>query len=134
MKNKELIILIVVLTVISVVLAHLLVRRKKKNEIQEIRDKISSGEVGGSNTILGLLSDVQPSSNIDAFSVARYLEGTWTSEKDILERLGTMSKSEIKAVALAYPSANEESMDDALRSDFGDSDFNNVLSVVRNAR
>jgi len=134
MKNKDLIILVSFLAVVALVTTHLIARFKKKNELQEIRDRINSGAVGGGNTILGILVDTNPSNDIDAKKVAEYLDSSTTWESSILDKLGTLSKSQIKAVALAYPSANGKSMDDGLRSDFGSDDFNQILSIIRSAK
>jgi hypothetical protein len=137
-KRQIIIVVIIIVLIFSITTYSLIVRKKKNKEIQEIRAKINEniGVSGAQGDIKSILFNISPDNSFNAKGRADKIYNAkgifWDDEQDAIDQFKGISKSQTKTL-MNYFDSEYGNLDSYLKSFISNSQYNQVLSIVKQA-
>jgi hypothetical protein len=137
-KNLVLLSAFVILLISALVVFGIIRKKKRREEINQIRERIASGVGEQGDDFAKLLYNVKPDTSFSqAEKMAKQIKDAkgiiWDTEDDVYAALAGKTKSQIKMIQQVFES-NWGSLDLYLKSFMKDSEFNKALGYVRTAK
>jgi len=136
--NRKIIYGIIIASLIGLIVLFILSKSKKKKEVAQIRNAISSGMGSSGQTISMLLSRVTPDSSYDTstdIKTIKEAKGFFNDDEEaIYNTFSEKTKKQLKAIENEFQNKYGDSLDDFLKNMLSVEEYEKVLNQIKTSR